>query len=49
MANDEDVHVTTTEARGASRGRPVGIVLVASLALIVVLFAIVYFTGGLTV
>jgi len=49
MADDEKVHVSTTEARGASRGRSVGVVLLASLALIVILFAIIYAMGGIAI
>lgn len=45
MAEDDN-RLTPTEARGGSRGNQVRYVLIASLALIVVAFALIYATYG---
>jgi hypothetical protein len=46
MTKEPTEHLTTTEARGAATPHMGRIVLGASLALVVVLFAIIFFVGS---
>ena len=46
MSDDREVHVTTTEARGASTPHMTRYVLGVGMLLVIVLFAIILFVGG---
>jgi hypothetical protein len=46
MADDQQEHVTTTEARGGSTPHMTRYVLSIGLVLVIVLFAIILFSAG---
>ena len=43
MADEEEIHLTRTEARGGESSKVTRYVLPISLALVIILFAIIYF------
>ncbi|QXQ05784.1 hypothetical protein KX816_16445 [Sphingosinicellaceae bacterium] len=44
--NDDKIKLTTTEARGGSRGTQVRTIMIVALVLVIVAFAIIYSVYG---